>query len=326
MNKMNAILAVAGAGAVIVTASARVATQSEWYRGNVHVHTAESDGNSPPEDVAEWYRSHDYDFVFLTDHDLQVVTGELAAEFNVPGRFLLLPGVEVTDRVDARPVHLNGLGVSRTVVPQGGRDVTEAIDRDASAIEGAGGLPVLNHPNGLLRAALEPEEIGASHIAHFEVCCADYRGGSGHPSTEEIWDAVLGTGRVLYGIAADDAHDFGPESREPGTAWVMVRAAALTAERLLGALRAGEFYATTGVVLRDVTAADDELCIRLDPDDGYGYRTHFIGPDGVILRTDESSEPCYVVDAGTRYVRARVERSDGATAWVQPVFNEERDR
>ena len=41
-----------------------------WYKGNTHTHTTESDGDSPPEYVARWYRDHGYDFLVLSDHNV----------------------------------------------------------------------------------------------------------------------------------------------------------------------------------------------------------------------------------------------------------------
>jgi len=29
-----------------------------WYKGNTHTHTLNSDGDSHPDDVVKWYRSH----------------------------------------------------------------------------------------------------------------------------------------------------------------------------------------------------------------------------------------------------------------------------
>ena len=270
--------------------------------------------------MIEWYRAHGYAFLFVTDHNLQTVTPDLKAHFDVPDEFLLLPGVEVTDRVGKQPVHLNGLGVLKAPVPAGGPDIPTAIRGDFEVINAGGGVAVLNHPNGLISRALTAADIIAGGVGLFEVCCADFLGGSGHPSTDEIWDEVLTTGRVLYGVAADDAHDFGRESRDPGSAWIMVRAPELTGQAILEALRDGDFYATTGVRLRDVRATSTGLCLLLDEYEAYGYHTEFIGPRGEVLMVDESQEPCFEEDSGEGYVRARVQRSDGALAWVQPVF------
>src|SRR5210317_910126 len=48
--------------------SDELAGQLRWLKGNVHVHTDQSDGTSPPAEVVEWYRTHDYAFLFVTDH------------------------------------------------------------------------------------------------------------------------------------------------------------------------------------------------------------------------------------------------------------------
>jgi hypothetical protein len=294
--------------------------QTRWLRGNTHVHTVNSDGSASPNRVVQWYKEHGYQFVILTDHDLRTPVEGLNAVHGVAGRFLVMAGVEVSDRIAERPVHVNGLGVRETILPQGGVSVPAAIDNNSSAIRGAGGLPVLAHPNGLLSAALTTAEITAAGITHFEVCCADYLGGSGHPSTDEIWDGVLSAGRILYGLAADDAHRFDPASRDPGSSWVMVRATELTTEAVLSALRAGEFYATTGVILAELEANERELCFTMAGVEQFGFRTVFIGPYGAQLAHDETDSPCYKFRADDTYVRARVQRSDGAIAWIQPVF------
>jgi hypothetical protein len=153
----------------------------------------------------------------------------------------------------------------------------------------------------------------------FEVCCSDYRGGGGFPSTDEIWDKLLASGRRFYGVAADDAHDFGPESRQPGTSWVMVKAERLALAEILAALKAGRFYSTTGPVLDDIRGDNGSLCITINDDEPAGYRTFFIGEGGAVVRVDETLAPCQPLGESA-FLRARVERSDGTTAWVQPVF------
>ena len=40
-----------------------------WYKGNIHTHTTESDGDAEPEFVAAWYKDHGYDFLVLSDHN-----------------------------------------------------------------------------------------------------------------------------------------------------------------------------------------------------------------------------------------------------------------
>ncbi len=42
----------------------------DWYKGNLHTHTWWSDGDSPPEIAIQWYQSHDYNFLLLTEHNV----------------------------------------------------------------------------------------------------------------------------------------------------------------------------------------------------------------------------------------------------------------
>ena len=91
-----------------------------WYKGNTHAHTLESDGDSTPEEVTRWYRDQGYQFLVLSDHNVLVNIAALSAAFAVPEQFLLVPGEEVTDTFDTKPLHVNGLNVTRLVEPRHG--------------------------------------------------------------------------------------------------------------------------------------------------------------------------------------------------------------
>ncbi|EAZ79544.1 CehA/McbA family metallohydrolase domain-containing protein [Algoriphagus machipongonensis] len=45
----------------------------KWYKGNLHTHSYWSDGDDYPEMIMDWYKSHDYDFVVLSDHNTLAV-------------------------------------------------------------------------------------------------------------------------------------------------------------------------------------------------------------------------------------------------------------
>ena len=42
---------------------------TRWYKGSLHAHTINSDGDSPPYDVLTWYKRHGYHFLAITDHN-----------------------------------------------------------------------------------------------------------------------------------------------------------------------------------------------------------------------------------------------------------------
>lgn len=42
----------------------------KWFKGNIHTHSLWSDGNNFPEMIMDWYKSHGYDFISLSDHNI----------------------------------------------------------------------------------------------------------------------------------------------------------------------------------------------------------------------------------------------------------------
>jgi hypothetical protein len=41
-----------------------------WFKGNTHTHTLWSDGDAAPEWAVDWYKSHGYQFLVLSDHNI----------------------------------------------------------------------------------------------------------------------------------------------------------------------------------------------------------------------------------------------------------------
>ena len=58
---------------------ATAAGTARWYKGNLHTHTLNSDGDSTPDEVVRWYREHGYDFLVLTDHNVMTEVDGLNA-------------------------------------------------------------------------------------------------------------------------------------------------------------------------------------------------------------------------------------------------------
>ena len=42
----------------------------QWFKGNLHTHSYWSDGDAFPEMIMDWYKSHGYQFVALSDHNV----------------------------------------------------------------------------------------------------------------------------------------------------------------------------------------------------------------------------------------------------------------
>jgi len=298
-----------------------------WYKGNTHTHTLNSDGDSPPDEVARWYREHGYRFLVLSDHNFLTSPDALNALLGADEQFLLIPGEEVTDAVAGKPLHINGLAVDRLVKPQGGATMPEALQRDIDAIRAANGAPHLNHPNfGWAVTAADIQRVRNDRL--FEIFnghpMVNNEGGGGMPGLEEMWDVILSSGKLLYGLATDDAHHFkrpgDPSAAGPGRGWVMVRAPRLGAREIIEALERGDFYASTGVELSDIRRTPTRLEVYITADSWSKYTTRFIGKDGRVLAESFANPASYDIKGDEGYVRAVVMESNGKRAWVQPVM------
>jgi hypothetical protein len=309
-------------GAAAQTAS----DQPRWFKGNTHTHTLNSDGDSSPDEVVRWYRAHGYQFLVLTDHNFLTSVDALNALHGADQKFLVVKGEEVTDRFGEKPLHINGLDPARLIPPQGGPSVVDVLQRNVDAIRKENGVPHINHPN--FRWALTADELRqVRNTTLFEVYNGHPQvnnlGGGGVPGAEEAWDAILSSGKLLYGIAVDDAHVFkqpgNPDVAGPGRGWVMVRAARLEARLLLQALERGEFYASTGVVLENVRADTKSVAVTVKPDAFAKYRIQFVGKGGRVLQEIAAPTATYEIKGDEGYVRARVLESNGRMAWIQPI-------
>jgi hypothetical protein len=57
----------------------------------------------------------------------------------------------------------------------------------------------------------------------------------------------------------------------------MVRAASLQPDAIVTAMKAGDFYASSGVVIDELTVTDGTLHLRIHSEPGVTYTTHIIG-------------------------------------------------
>ena len=298
-----------------------------WYKGNTHTHTSESDGDSSPDDVTRWYAERDYNFLVLSDHNTQTPIEKLSATYGVPGRFLLMRGEEVSSSFEGKAIHVNGLDAKSVIGRQSGTSVFEILQKSVDAIRRQSGVPHINHPNFQWSLTAEQlQQVKGNTL--FEVYnghpMVNNLGGGGVSGVEAAWDAILSNGVVLYGIAVDDAHYFKqPWNRElslPGRGWIVVRAMRLEAASILDAMERGDFYASTGVVLDDVQLTKSSLTVAVRASKFAKYRIQFIGRRGVLLHEAVDSSATYMFKGSEGYVRAKVLESNGQVAWIQPVI------
>ncbi len=236
-------------------------------------------------------------------------------------------GEEVSDKFGKKPIHVNGLDVARQVDPQGGNSVVETLQRNVDAVRTAKGVPHINHPN--YEWAITANDLRqVQNNKLFEIYNGHHQannlGGGGAPGLEEVWDTILSSGKLLFGIAVDDAHNFkqpwNKASAQPGRGWVVVRTRRLSTASILEALEGGDFYASTGVELEDYQVNAREMTVTIKQEGSGKYRVVFLGTGGRILREATTNPAVYQFRGDEMYVRAKIVDSNGKVAWTQPAW------
>ena len=327
---------------------------TQWYKGNTHAHTVIcGHADSTPEDVARWYLDRGYHFLVLSEHNHFIDPREVALPENRRDDFILIPGEEVTGH---KTVHTTAMNVSGLVDWTFDHEQRSAIIQNhVDGTIDAGGVPILNHPNfGYAVSADDMLAVDRLHL--FELYnghpTVHNEGDPDHPSTETIWDELLTAGMVIYAVASDDAHHFakwGPTQSNPGRGWLMVDADTLTPDAVTDAIRRGDFYATSGVILKRVTRGQDFYEVRVNRwatwrarrsdllvgrsviGKNRGFLIEWIGPGGEVLSSHRATRSRYRITDEHAYVRARISFTrrtptgdEAFYAWTQPVFTDGR--
>ena len=66
--------------------------RGNWYKGNLHSHTTNSDGHLTPAESVRMFREHGYSFLAFTDHDRY---SDYRTDFD-GGDFIIIPGYEAS--------------------------------------------------------------------------------------------------------------------------------------------------------------------------------------------------------------------------------------
>ncbi len=365
-----------------------------WYKGNLHTHSYWSDGDEYPEMIMDWYKTHGYNFVALTDHNILAEgekwitvrnsrlyeedfekyldkwgeqwvtykrdTGRIQVKLKTfkeykpifqDENFLIIQSEEISDNFQGKPIHMNATNIQKLITPNGGESVSDVMQHNLDAVlkqrqeTGVPMFPHINHPN--FHFAISAEDIMKLHGERFfEVFNGHPQvfnyGDNVHPDTEYIWDQInIAYHRknqpFLLGLATDDSHnyhEFGTAYSNAGRGWVMVLADSLNPASLIRAMEAGNFYATTGVILDKVDVALNALTIRVKEEPGVKYEIQFVGATAqdqttrIIKRVSGTKGSIELLDSYI-FVRAKIisdklkenpfHDGDYETAWTQPV-------
>jgi predicted metal-dependent phosphoesterase TrpH len=332
-----------------------------WYKGNTHTHTVLcGHADTHPDTVAMWYLERDYNFLILSEHNTFIDPDSVNLPANRRKDFILIPGEEVSDE---KHIHTTAMNINR-LIPISFPFKYDSVKynpyenlkifymkKHVDSIRGAGGIPILNHPNWLSGApASSIQQVEGLNMIELYNGHPDVNnwGNEKHASMEVKWDSLLTAGRKIYGVSSDDAHffqDWGVDVSNPGRGWVMVKSEALTPDAITTAMTKGDFYSSNGVMLSEIEISDDTYRVSIDTAATYlatgspfvvGYKSaevkdgfwiEFITDNGTVIKTDENlassmdiPEKAIYVRAKVTYSRSRGSNSEQFFAWTQPVF------
>ena len=238
----------------------------QWYKGNTHVHTTLcGHADTKPDAVAQWYHDRGYNFLILSEHNKFIDPSTVKLKGQPREDFLLVPGEEVT-----AAVHTTAMNASRLVPWQFNDNNRSKVLQSRDETRKAGGVTILNHPN--FRRRLHDHEIyPVKNLYMFELYNSHpgvHSFGNAHyPNLEQLWDALLEKGMILYGVSSDDAHKlqkWGEKENNPGRGWVMVRSKELTSDALTSAMLKGDFYSSSGVMLSKLVRGKSSIELEVD--------------------------------------------------------------
>jgi len=276
---------------------------------------------------------------------------EYRGQFEKPDQFLIIQSEEITDHFENKPIHMNATNIQKFIEPQGGNSVANVLQnnidqvieqREATRIPM---IPHINHPNFGYAITLQ-DMIALHNERFFEVYnghpIVHNMGDYTHMSTEEMWDriniAYINNNKpIMYGLATDDSHHYhtkGHEWSNAGRGWIVVKTDSLKPKSIINAMEVGDFYASTGVELVDITFDKNVLSVDVKEEAGVTFNIVFIGckkgeTDPEEFKVVKGNNASFELTDDFLFVRCKIVSSKlqdnhiedllYETAWTQPV-------
>lgn len=250
-----------------------------WYRGDLHLHSAHSDGSCPSQSGArvpcplfltlQAAAARRLDFVAVTEHNSSSHHALLREAQPYFDRMILIPGREITTFHG----HFNVFGVTEPLdfrLAPAGRNSFNAL---ADRVHALGGIVAINHPAvpsgeacmgcGWTMPGADLRKADAVELVNGGSAAAENGNPEGRLWGGPFWLAALEAGNAITGIGASDSHDptrTAGEFNAVGRPTTVVYAKAFTQRAILEGIRAGRVFVDlsggTGTML-DLQLATD---------------------------------------------------------------------
>lgn len=278
----------------------------KWLRCNFHTHAGTGPntcGSLGLKYVIDAYADSKYDLLMISNHDIYTDTSQTT---NIG----MIQGVEYS----VHP-HMLTVGIQEAL----SMTHQKAIDKTREM----GGFVILCHPNWMRKNYLDDKSLDEFH---------GYRGieilnpviyrlsGSGYAC--DVWDILLGRGKLAYGFGNDDFHIL----YDLGRSWNRIFSKSNRYEDVKEAVDSGRFYVSSGLDLDFLRLEKDEIRVKAKyMRDSYvdEFDYEFIGVGGKSLMRSRGKEAVYVLEGNEMYVRVVVTSEEGFKLFSQPIYNKE---
>lgn len=275
---------------------------------------------------------------------------EYKSRFESDSSFLILSAEEITSGFEGKPIHVNATNLKNLIPGQTGNSVSEVMQNAIDAVNnqrketGQPMFPHINHPNFGWGITAE-DFMKVSGERFFEVYnghpSVNNYGDETHESTESMWDRIntryiADDKPLLYGVGTDDSHNYhlyGARFSNVGRGWVMVNSDELTPDAIIAAMEKGDFYASSGIVVKSIVQNDHRFSFNIEGEEGVEYTTRFVGVmkgkgEAEVLKQTNNLSPFYELTGDEIFVRASIvssklkidpfEIGENEKAWLQP--------
>lgn len=283
-------------------------TTGTWYKGNLHMHTTDSDGQLTPDEALECYHNAGYDFVAITDH------WKVNKERDYKG-MLVVSGVEYDtgDMINSKIFHIVASFLKED--PQLTKDRTRNPQEIIDTIKRAGGIAVLAHPAWSVTdpwSVLKLHSIDASEVWN-SISDIPYRNAR-RADSSIYFDLWAEQGCFVRAVAGDDAHWY---KGEHVSSFTMVNAKECTADSLRSAIEAGNFYASQGPLFDEITFDGNTFEVKAQNAETAVFVSNSVWSDSRVQKLDNGYAR-YTVTDFDKYIRIELRDKDGKLAWSSP--------
>ena len=290
------------------------AAPGHFYKGNLHTHCTESDGDYPAHEVVRRYREKGYDFLALSDHFLECygfpitdTRGLRSKDFTT----LISAELHTGNLHNGETWHVLAVGLPLDFSPP---QPQEGIVDLAKRAFDAGAYIGLVHPAWY---GLAPEDARILPFAH---AVEIYNHGSEMENDRgdgwSLCNMLLNEGARLHGFATDDAHHM---AHDAFGGWIHVKAESLDDAAILESLKAGRYYSSQGPTFENIECIGDEIVVECSPVNavmvtGRGSRAE------KLLGKDLTSARLPLARFSDTFFRVTVVDNAGKKAWSNPVW------